>query len=66
MAERRAAAKKAREEFGAMLEECKDLKLGMRFSKAAAILEDDPRFKVFYLTCQYTCSCMQPLVTFLP
>lgn len=44
--ERRLALKKAREDFSAMLEECAELKASMRFSKAAQILEDDPRWKV--------------------
>ena len=44
--ERRLALKKAREDFNTMLEECVDLSVGMRLSKAAQILEDDPRWKV--------------------
>lgn len=31
-----------------MLEECAELSTGLRLSKAAQILEDDPRWKVSY------------------
>ena len=44
--ERRLALKKAREDFNSMLEECSELTAGMRLSKAAPILESDPRWKV--------------------
>ena len=44
--ERRLALKKAREDFNTMLEECAELSTGLRLSKAAQILEDDPRWKV--------------------
>jgi len=44
--ERRLALKKAREDFNTMLEDCPKLEIGMRLSKAAVILEDDPRWKV--------------------
>ena len=45
--ERRLALKKAREDFNTMLEECAELSTGLRLSKAAQILEDDPRWKVW-------------------
>ena len=47
MLERRLALKKAREDFNTMLEDCAELSAGMRLSKAAQILEDDPRWKVW-------------------
>ena len=44
--EARAAQRKAREGFVAMLEESRELKAGHRYSKAAALLDHDPRWKV--------------------
>ena len=44
--EARAALRKGRDEFVAMLEECRELRPGARFSKAAALLDHDPRWKV--------------------
>ncbi|WOL13200.1 pre-mRNA-processing protein 40A-like isoform X1 [Canna indica] len=42
--ERRIKQKKAREDFVRMLEECKDLTSGTRWSKAITMIEDDERF----------------------
>lgn len=44
--ERRLALKKAREDFNTMLEECAALTAGARLSKAALLLEEDPRWQV--------------------
>ncbi|KAK9795587.1 hypothetical protein WJX73_010842 [Symbiochloris irregularis] len=43
--EARAALRKAREEFVVMLEECKELKADMRYSKVAQLLDWDPRWQ---------------------
>jgi len=45
VAEKRAAVKAAREGARAMLEACADLKPGTRFSRASALLDDDPRWR---------------------
>ncbi|KAK9844119.1 hypothetical protein WJX81_004940 [Elliptochloris bilobata] len=45
VAEKRAAIKQAREDFVTLLEDYADLKPGMRFSRAATLLDDDPRWR---------------------
>ncbi len=44
--EKRQRLKRGREEFTAMLESTTDLRASTRYSAAAALLEDDPRWKV--------------------
>lgn len=46
VAEKRAAIKQAREDFADLLQGCADLKPGTRFSRASALLDDDPRWRV--------------------
>lgn len=43
------ALRKAREDFIAMLDESRDVRPGLRFSKAAALFDHDPRWSVSHL-----------------
>lgn len=65
--EKRQRLKRAREDFTAMLEGTHDLRASTRYSAAAALLEDDPRWKVspgleLWLTlsilCSASCCCL--------
>ena len=44
--EKRRAEKQVREDFFTLLELSPELKAGMRYSKAATLFEDEPRWKV--------------------
>ena len=46
VAEKRAALRKARDEFTTLLEESAEVKAATRFSKAAGLFGEDPRWKV--------------------
>ena len=44
--------KKARDEFFTLLELSPEIQTGMRYSKALAVFEDEPRWKVPFLPLQ--------------